>query len=108
MHQIPNPCQPLVEAHRTCVCYSLKDISMSKQASCSSTEGQEKGRNQKNAMIVILLPAPVRGFQHLRIHNIDGSTGRIGDDLVEDVRELSFVLLARDIPDVRRAYDIIH
>src|SRR6266850_2220583 len=63
---------------------------------------------QKSPPSTAPLTAYFRGFQHLRIHNIDGCAGRVSDDLVEYVGELGFVLLASDISDVRRADDILH
>ena len=36
-----------------------------------------------------------------RVHHVDRRAGRVGGDLVEDVGELDFVLLARDVTEVR-------
>src|SRR5580658_6063933 len=46
--------------------------------------------------------------QHFGIHHIDRRAGAICIDLVEDVGELNLVLVARDVSDVRCAYDVLH
>jgi len=47
-------------------------------------------------------------LEDLRIHDIDGSAGRVVGHLIEDVGELQVVFLPRDVPDVRRAHDVVH
>ena len=74
MHQILNLCQPPIETQQGCVFYAILFDRRTK-----------KGRDQNDVMIVILLTASVDRFQHLRIHHIDGCTGSISDDLVEDI-----------------------
>src|SRR5713101_31207 len=51
-------------------------------------------------------PTKVGGSQNLRIDDIDGYTGCVRGDLVEDVYELNLILVARDVADVRRANDV--
>ena len=46
--------------------------------------------------------------ERVRIDDVDRLAGGVGDDLVEDVRELELVLLARDVAEVRRADDVVH
>src|SRR5690348_2988320 len=47
-----------------------------------------------------------RVVEHGRIDDVDRRPGRIRDDLIEDVRELYFVLVARHVADVRRGDDV--
>src|SRR5260370_26402895 len=44
----------------------------------------------------------------IRIDDIGRRTGGIGGDLVENIRELDFVFVARDVAQLRRANDIFH
>src|SRR6266852_5502068 len=44
----------------------------------------------------------------IRIDDIGRRTGGIGGDLVENIRELDFVFLARDVAEVRRGDDVVH
>ena len=55
-----------------------------------------------------ILGAPVLRHQYFRVHNISGSTCRIGNDLLKDVGELNFVFIAGNVSDVGRAYDVFH
>src|ERR1700682_812979 len=48
-------------------------------------------------------------FSHrIRIDDVGRRTGGIGGDLVENIRELDFVFLARDVAEVRRANHVAH
>src|ERR1700720_4433120 len=51
---------------------------------------------------------PASRLQHRRIDNIERIAGGIGGDLIEDVGELDLVFVARDIAEMRRAYDVRH
>lgn len=42
------------------------------------------------------------------VHDIDGVTRRVGGDLIEDIRNLDFVLVPRHVSDVRCADNAIH
>src|SRR5262245_35767742 len=41
------------------------------------------------------------------IHDVDWSSRGVGEDLVEDIGELLFVLVACDVSDVRHADDVL-
>src|ERR1700733_14551482 len=47
-------------------------------------------------------------FNSSRVDDVDRRASRIGDDLLEDVCELEFILVASHIADMRRANDVVH
>ena len=49
-----------------------------------------------------------RACKDFGIDDIARGTLRVGDDLVENIGKLDFILVARDIPDVRRADCVFH
>src|SRR6266849_4298038 len=49
-----------------------------------------------------------RACKDFGIDDIARGTLRVGDDLVENIGKLEFILVARDIPDVRRADGVFH
>ena len=61
----------------------------------------------RSASIGAILPT-LHGPQNLRIHHIDRLARRVGCDLIEDIGELHFVFLARDVADVRGTHDLLH
>jgi hypothetical protein len=47
-------------------------------------------------------------LQYRGIHDVDGVTVCVGDDLIEHVRELDLVFVPRHVADVRGADDVVH
>src|SRR5262249_61718464 len=65
-------------------------------------------RRPRASMAENALRSPARAGrrQHVRIDDVDRPPRRKGEDLVENVRELRLVFLARHIADVRRRDDL--
>ena len=49
-----------------------------------------------------------KALHHCGVHHVDWTPLGVRHDLIEDIGELNFELISRDVADVRRAYDIGH
>src|SRR5579872_5483637 len=80
---------------------------------CSRSQAQPPSGSRSRAMIAIRRArgsASAGGGAGMReglgVDHVDWSAGREGGDLLEDVGELQFILVARHIADVRRGDDV--
>src|SRR5215468_6563600 len=70
---------------------------------CEQSLGSKGGRSPSSSG-----PPASQHVEDLRVHDVDGITRSVGDDLIEDVGKLDLVLLLRHVPDVWRANNIAH